>query len=161
MAKPEQQFLTDLKRSFKRRGVWFYKIPDTPVSARFTPAKPFDAVLCFDSNFIGLEAKWLDWTKRSSGLSFKMLRETQHLGLSDIEKNKGMALVALGVRVARGDVRAYFWEYSRFKKLCENFNGVIPRSVIQDSHGYRLNREAQDYPLDPLLDEINSHFFKI
>lgn len=158
MARPEAKFLTDLKKSFKREGAWYYKIPDTPPTERFTPAKPFDSVLCVNGGLVAIEGKWLDWTKGDSGFSFKMLRDSQILGLQDVEAAKGISYVALGLRAARGDVRALFWEYRVFKSLCEMNRGVIPRKELEQTKYFPLRKDAQ-YNLSPFVQEIKAHYF--
>ena len=158
MAKPEQKFLTDLKKAFKRQKVWFYKIPDTPPTDRFTPAKPFDAVLCVKGNFVAAEGKWLDWTKGDSGFSYKMLRDSQKLGLSHVSEAQGLSFVVLGLRAARGDIRALFFEHSAFKKLCDQCGGTIPKAKLLETPYFPL-RKDKGYDLTEIVENIDAHFF--
>lgn len=160
MRKPEMKFLTDLKKSFKRQGVWFYKIPDTPPTARFTPAKPFDAVLCVEGGLVAIEGKWLDWTNEKGKRSFGYndLRDSQKLGLQHIEDHNGQSWVALGLRAKRGDVRALFWEHRIFKKLCQSFDGNIPRDVLEETPFIPLHKDKL-YDLTQLMEEIRANIF--
>ena len=152
------KFLSDLKKSFKRHGAWFYKIPDTPTSLRFTPAKPFDVVLCVEGAFVSMEGKWLDWTDKK-GYAFKYddLRDSQKLGLQHIEDHKGISYVTLGLRAARGDVRALFWEHKDFKQLCEDNNGRISREMLEQTPF--IPCVDKKYDLSQIVSDIKSNTF--
>lgn len=158
MRKNEMKFLTDLKKSFKREGAWFYKIPDSFGNARFTPAKPFDAIMCVNGGFISVEGKWLDISENKRGFSYKDLRDSQQLGLQHVEDHGGQSWVALGLRVKRGENRALFWEHKDFKKLCQSFDGTIP---WQELIKMPFVKYRTDKPVDisQVLEEMKANIF--
>ena len=57
----ERIFLTELGKSFKAEGAFWFKIPDSPIHAgmktRFTVSKPFDALVIKEGSPIAIEGK--------------------------------------------------------------------------------------------------------
>ncbi len=107
MAKKEREFLTELRKSFEREGVFFYKIADAPhfdgMRSRFDKPKPF-----------AIEAKYIP---RYRAFGVGALRDCQVDGLNSVEKSGGESFVFLNVRgKGRGRVnRLIIFEWSKFR----------------------------------------------
>ena len=102
MVKRERIFLTELGRTFKEMGLFWYKIPDMPAfknqNTRFTPAKPFDAIIVQNGLAIAIEAKALP-DYQSFGI--RHLTRSQHGGLLNFQASGGKAFIFLNIRRAK------------------------------------------------------------
>ena len=85
--------MTDLGRSFRDAGAFFYKIPDMPHlpgAARFDTEKPFDAFAVYAHRRFAIEAKALDGYQ---AFGLRHLRHCQEVGLNDFDRSGGESWV--------------------------------------------------------------------
>lgn len=140
--KNEMKFLTGLKKDFKRHGHYFYKIPDTPISARFMIPKPFDCFIGMFGSYGGLEAKYAD-SKKDKSVKWNDLRPNQHEGLQDIIDRGGLGYVVYQIKFGREN-RMYFWEYREFRRLIwkhkKGAAKVMPMDIV-DKMPYVLGKK--------------------
>lgn len=137
----ETKFLTILRKSFEQRGVYAYKIPDTPPATnfRFSTKKPFDMVVCDKGNFIAIEAKAASSLKP---IGLKELSKHQVENLELVERAGGIALVAYNVWIKRESNRVYFFTLDDLKEkryLKKDLEGLaylnIRKNLICDIGG--------------------------
>jgi len=123
LAKPEQTFLTELKKSFIHYGAFFHKIADSlhhpAMKSRFDLPKPFDAIAAFAGTPIAIEAKVL---RKYEAFGVRHLRPCQVEGLDWFAEN-GSSYVFLNIRHAGNKAegikrinRLYMFEWGDFKR---------------------------------------------
>lgn len=100
MTKKESQFLTELRKSLEREGVFFHKITDLPQSwtrntLRFDKPKPFDAFASIWGTAVAIEAKVIP---KYQAFGLGQLRDSQMRGLQAMTDSGGKAFVFLNVR---------------------------------------------------------------
>ena len=89
---------------------------------------PFDAVLNYHGNFVGIEFK--RHTKYKS-FNPKELRENQVRGLEATQASGGVAIVGLFIWESRVRNIFIWWEWSEFKKLTNNLTESIKRKDVE------------------------------
>ena len=97
----ESNFTSEVMESLRQRGVWCYKIADSPASwtkgiTRFTPEKPCDIVACVGGKFISIECKQL---KKFEAFGRTQIRESQIQAANDIVRAGGKAFIFLNIRI--------------------------------------------------------------
>lgn len=147
--KREMAFTTEFKRPFKKRGHFFYKIPDSPSAMKFMISKPFDAFACVDGLSVAMEIKVL---KGYQAFGMRHLRPNQIEGLEKHSKS-GQSYVILEVHAGRGDYRLLFWRWDVFKDLCEKNNGSIKKPLLESMPFEQTNGEG--YELNALFESID------
>lgn len=161
----ERNFLTELKNSFAKHNVFWFKIPDSPIykgmKTRFTGAKPFDSFLVYSGVPVAIEAKYLSDFK-SFGL--KQLQPSQIENLERFENAGGVSFIFLNVRrLAKPDnFQSYankllIFPWGEFKKRKKPFsmieltdrkqwngkNGLFPvKQFLKSLHTF-INNEPQ------------------
>ncbi len=96
----EAIFASEFKKSLFRlkEKYWYYKIPDTHGGLRFTPLKPFDAILVYNSIPIAIEFKQI---KTESPFPLSKLPDHQRDNLLKFEKSGGKGVVIINYRIER------------------------------------------------------------
>lgn len=140
-SKTEATFLGEMARSVSEWGhpSWWYKIPDSPIyrgsKNRFTPPKPFDAILIQSGEPMAIEAKV---HKKHRAWPLSSVKAHQIEGLQSVVAAGGRGVVLVNVRYGLGKDR-------------ENFAAWIPVSNMVDYMGRDVKslkvRELKEYPL--------------
>lgn len=146
----EAAFLTVLKKDFKRRGHWFYKIPDSPSAMRFMISKPFDVFVGMFNRFAGCEAKFLPGPE---AFGVRHLRDVQIDGLDKVTaRGRGLGFVWLEVHWSRGVYRFYWFEWEEFKA-----KGAYTKKELEKLKNYVERTSKGRYDLRPFEADFKYH----
>lgn len=101
----ESNLVTEFKQACKNYGYFFYKIPDAYNMERFSPKKPFDAIMGIDGKGIAIEFKMI---KSKSAFAFDRVRPHQIEGLIDAQKSGGfISLIIINYRFKTKENKRY------------------------------------------------------
>ena len=145
--KREQKFLSDLGRSIKADGGFFFKIPDSPNygEMRFQIEKPFDVIIFWAGHGIALEGKYLT-TK--TVINLNCLRKGQIKGLRRSHANGACSYVVVGLKLSNGLERAYFFTWP----MVEQKTRYIAEDLKKVFHIDKRHKEEWD--LRPFKDSL-------
>jgi penicillin-binding protein-related factor A (putative recombinase) len=112
----EAEVCTILKNSFIAQSHNLYKIPDPSSDYGSTIQRPFDMFGRYKKQPVYMEVKYSNGLK---SFNLKEIHDHQYANLLEYSKvENSLCLIALGVKVARGDSRIYIWDvnyiHSRF-----------------------------------------------
>ena len=104
----ESKICTIIKNSYIQHGGFAYKLSDPTSMYNQTIERPFDLIAVYDSKPIYIEAKYMS---KMQSFNLNHIQDHQILNLLTI---KGLmpdseCIIALGIKVGRGDVRIYYF----------------------------------------------------
>lgn len=112
--KNEAEFCTCIVKSLNEVGIG-YKIPDPTTDFGSTSKRCFDIIGRIDNKPVYCEAKF---NKSMSAFNTNRIEPHQSFYLDEFQKvQDSLCLIALGVRVGRGDIRAYLFNWNDLSDL--------------------------------------------
>lgn len=139
----EKEFLTHLGKVFTQKGHSFFKIPDSYGMERFGIKRPFDAFSVMWGKAVAIEAKFL---KAPQAFGRRHVRPHQIDALVNVSRSGGLGIIALEVRMSRGNYRWFAWEIESF--LLRTSSGSIKKNELLEEMPMASRKARQWYSLD-------------
>ena len=104
----ESKICTIIKNSYIQHGNWAYKLSDPTSMFNQTIERPFDLIAVIKDTPVYIEAKYMS---KMQSFNLNHIQNHQISNLVAIKKlmPESECIIALGIKVSRGDVRIYYF----------------------------------------------------
>lgn len=116
----ESHFSTELRKSCEAQGIFYYKIPDAFGMQRFSPKKPFDAIIIYRGKTICIENK-LD--KSVNSFNFNKIKGHQYEGLQKAKDSGAECFFFINHRNKKTN-KIYITDVKRIQELSKDLPSI-------------------------------------